>query len=93
MNVSSIPLLAGSLCGIKSLFASQLVLFQIPRVMELFSYLGPQYIEITDENDFPFGLIVIPLDGRCVTDSDRSVSAGEPSRGTTGSPGVEAEGP
>jgi hypothetical protein len=65
VNVSSIPLLAGSLCGIKSVIAMQLVLFEVPRVMELFRYLGPQYIQITDENDFEIGHLVIPLYEEC----------------------------
>jgi hypothetical protein len=66
LNTGSVRLLAGSLCGIKSLFAMQLVLFQVPRVMELFSYLGDGYIVITDENDFPIGRLVIPLNEECV---------------------------
>ena len=69
LNVGSLPLLAGSLCGIKSLFAMQLVLFEVPRIMELFSYLGPQYFVITDENDFPIGHLVLPLDERCTLPS------------------------
>jgi hypothetical protein len=66
VNIGSLPLLAGSLCGIKSLFAMQLMLFQIPRVMELYSYLGDEYIEITDDNDFPIGRLVLRLDERCI---------------------------
>jgi hypothetical protein len=65
LNVGSVNLLAGSLCGIKSLIAMQLVLFEVPRVMELFRYLGESYIEITDENDFEIGHLVIPLFEEC----------------------------
>lgn len=66
LNLSSISSLAGSICGIKSLIANQLVLFQIPRVMELFSHLGEEYIVIVDENDFQIGYVFIPLDERCI---------------------------
>jgi hypothetical protein len=65
LDVSSIPALAGSLCGIKSLFVNMLVAAQIPRALELFSYLGPSYVVIVGENDYEYGYINIPLDGRC----------------------------
>jgi hypothetical protein len=65
LDVTSIPALAGSICGIKSLFVNQLIAFQIPRALELFSYLGPSYIVIVGENDFEYGYINVPLDGRC----------------------------
>jgi hypothetical protein len=65
VDFSSVPLLAGSLCGLKSLFVQQLIAFQIPRALELFSHLGADYIVLVDEDGFEFGYIDLPLDGRC----------------------------
>ncbi len=65
VDVTSISALAGSLCGIKSLFVNQLIAVQIPRALELFSYLGPAYIVIVGENDFEYGYINVALDERC----------------------------
>jgi hypothetical protein len=65
VDFSSVPLLAGSLCGLKSLFVQHLIAFQIPRALELFSHLGADYIVIVDEDGYDIGYVDLPLDGRC----------------------------
>jgi hypothetical protein len=69
-ETGSVEELAGSMCTMKELIVDQMVFFQMPRLMELLSYLGEDYVVITSENDFPIGYPNIPLDDRCAPIQD-----------------------
>jgi hypothetical protein len=67
IQTDSVEDLAGSLCLIKELFVDQMVFTQMPRLLELLDHLEEfgDFVEILDENDYPLGIPLIPLDERC----------------------------
>ena len=68
--VTSVEQLAGQLCGVKEVLVDVALTAQMPRALELLSYLGPEFVTInSDPTDLETpgeGLPNVPLDSRCL---------------------------